>query len=54
MKAAVKHYFNDIISLSVLILMALALVAGQSVAAGHEAEKGSVEPLRVGIEVRSQ
>ena len=54
MKAAVKHYFNDIISLVVLILMALALVAGQSVATGHEAEKGSVEPLRVVIEVRSQ
>jgi hypothetical protein len=54
MKAAVKHYFNDIISLSVLTLMALALVAGQSVATGHEAEKGSVEPLRVVIEVRSQ
>jgi hypothetical protein len=54
MKAAVKHYFNDIVSLSVLILMALALVAGQSVATGHEAEKGSVEPLRVATEVRSQ
>ena len=54
MKAAVKHYFNDIISISVLTLMALALVAGQSVATGHEAESGSVEPLRLVMEVRSQ
>ena len=54
MKAAVKHYFNDIISIVMLTLMALALVAGQSVATGHEAESVSVEPLRVVIEVRSQ
>lgn len=54
MKAAVKHYFNDIISITMLALMALALLAGQSVATGHEAERGSVEPLRVVMEVRSQ
>lgn len=53
MKAAAKNYFNDIISISVLTLMALALVAGQSVATGHEAEKESVEPLRVVIDLRS-
>jgi hypothetical protein len=53
MKAAVNHYFNDIISIVMLTLMALALVAGQSVATGHEVEKESVEPLRIVIEVRS-
>ena len=52
MKAAVKHYFNDIISLTLLILMSLALVAGQSDATGHEVAKESVEPLRVVLEVR--
>ncbi len=52
MKAAVKHYFNDIISISMLTLMALALIAGQSIATGHEAAKESVEPLRVAEEVR--
>lgn len=56
MKAAVRRYFNEIISLSVLVLMALALVAGQSVAtehevAGYEVERESVEPLRVVIEI---
>ncbi len=54
MKAAVKHYFNDIISISMLILMALALIAGQSIASGHEAEKESLEPLRAAQEVRPQ
>jgi hypothetical protein len=53
MKAAVSRYFNDIISIVMLTLMALALVAGQSVATGHEVEKESVEPLRIVIEVRS-
>ena len=53
MKAAVKRYLNDIISLSMLTLMALALVAGQSVATGHEVEQESVEPLRIVKEVRS-
>ena len=53
MKAAVNRYFNDIISIVMLTLMALALVAGQSVATGHEVEKESVEPLRIVIEVRS-
>ena len=54
MKAAVKHYFNDIISISMLTLMALALIAGQSIATGHEAAKESSEPLRVVEEVRPQ
>ena len=53
MKAAVNRYFNDIISIVMLTVMALALVAGQSVATGHEVEKESVEPLRIVIEVRS-
>jgi len=53
MKAAAKRYFNDIISLVVLIVMALALVAGQTVATGHEVEKESVEALRTVIEARS-
>jgi hypothetical protein len=53
MKAAVKRYFNDIISISVLTLMALALIAGQSVATSHEVEQGSVEPLRIVKELRS-
>ena len=53
MKVAVNRYFNDIISIVMLTLMALALVAGQSVATGHEVEKESVEPLRIVIEVRS-
>ena len=47
MKAAVKRYFNDIISIVMLTLMALALIAGQSVATSHEVEKESVEPLRI-------
>ncbi len=54
MKAAVKNYFNDIISLAVLILMALALVAGQSAATGHELAGRSVEPLRIEIEGKTQ
>ena len=53
MQAVVKRHFNDIISLIVLTLMALALVAGQSVATGHEVASESVEPLRVVIEARS-
>ncbi len=52
MKAAGKNYFNDIISISTLTLMALALIAGQSIATSHEVEKESVEPLRIVIEVR--
>lgn len=54
MKAAAKRYFNDIISISMLTLMALALIAGQSIATGHEAAKESVEPLRVVAEAQSQ
>ena len=54
MKAVVRPYFNDIISLVVLTLMALALVAGQSVATGHEVEQGAVEPLRDVVEERLQ
>jgi hypothetical protein len=53
MKAAVKNYFNDIISISMLTLMALALIAGQSIATSHEVEKESVEPLRIVMEVKS-
>jgi hypothetical protein len=53
MKAAVKYYFNDIISIVMLALMALALIAGQSVATSHEVEKESVEPLRIVKELRS-
>ena len=54
MKAAVRPYFNDIISLVVLALMALALVAGQSVATGHEVAGASVEPLEDTVEERFQ
>jgi hypothetical protein len=54
MRSAVKRYFNDIISISVLTLMAMALIAGQSVATSHEVEKESVEPLRIVKEVRFQ
>ena len=53
MKAAVKRYFNDIISLAVLTLMALALIAGQSIANSHEVDEQSVEPLRIVKHVKS-
>ena len=53
MQAVVKRHFNDIISLIVLTLMALALVAGQSVATSQEVDEASVEPPRIVKEVRS-
>jgi hypothetical protein len=51
-KFTVKPYFNDIISLVLLVLMALALVAGQSVATGHEVERASAEPLANTVQER--
>ena len=35
MKATVIRYLNDIVSLTVLTLMAVALIAGQADATGH-------------------
>jgi len=53
-RAAARPYFNDIISLVVLTLMALALVAGQSVATGHEVEREAAGPVRDVVEERFQ
>ena len=39
-------YFNDYVSLAVLLLMAVAIVAGQTDASAYEAEKAmSLEPV---------
>ena len=37
MKAVVERYLNEIVSLTVLALMVVALVAGQADATGHDA-----------------
>jgi hypothetical protein len=52
-KPTVRRYFNDVISLVVLALMALALIAGQSVATGHEGERASVASLGKTVEAKA-
>jgi len=57
MKAVFIRHLNDIISLTVLALMALALIAGQVEAAAHisaAAPQDSAISLQVVFEVRSQ
>jgi hypothetical protein len=54
MKAAVIRYLNDIVSLTVLTLMAMALVAGQVEAAAHAVDSHSVERFQVVLEIRTQ
>lgn len=57
MKALVFRHFNDIVSLTVLALMASALVAGQVEAAAGSAEIVQQDPIinmQVILEVRSQ
>jgi len=43
MKAATVRYLNEIISLTVLVLMAVALIAGQSEASGRAVENVDLE-----------
>jgi len=47
MKAAVIRHLNDIVSITVLALMAVALVAGQVEAASHAVDAHSVESFQV-------
>ena len=57
MKTVVFRHFNDIVSLTVLALMAMALVAGQVEAAAHAIDGASQDPiisLQVVLEVRSR
>jgi hypothetical protein len=54
MKATVVRHLNDIVSLTVLTLMAAALIAGQVDAAAHVAESVSDSNFQVVLEVRSQ
>lgn len=49
MKAFFMRYLNEIVGLSVMALMALALVAGQAEA---EIQQAAVEELRELIEIR--
>ena len=54
MKAAVLSHLNDIVSLTVLALMAAALIAGQTDAADFEAKLASEPGIQVVFEVRTQ
>ena len=54
MKATVVRHLNDIVGLTVLTLMAAALIAGQVDAATHGADSVSDPNLQVVLEVRSQ
>ena len=54
MKAAVLSHLNDIVSLTVLALMAAALIAGQTNAAAFEAQHASEPGVQVVLEVRTQ
>ena len=49
MKTFVRRYLNEIIGLTVLVLMAAALIAGQ---ANAGSEQGAVEEGRALIEIR--
>ena len=52
MKAAVLSHLNDIVSLTVLALMAAALIAGQVDSAAYAAESMSSAEFQVVLEVR--
>ena len=54
MKAAVLRHFNDLVSLTVLALMAAALIAGQTDAAAYAAESTSEPDIQVVLEVRNK
>jgi len=52
MKAAASHYLNDIVSLTVLALMAVALIAGQADRSAYASlEIAAPAPIRVEINV---
>lgn len=52
MKAAVLSHLNDIVSLTILALMAAALIAGQVDSAAYAAESMSGAEFQVVLEVR--
>ena len=52
MKAAVLSHLNDIVSITVLALMAAALIAGQPDSATYAAESVSEPTIQVVLEVR--
>ena len=54
MKAVLFRHLNDIVSLTVLALMAMALVAGQVEAAAHTPPSDSMHEFEVVLEVRAQ
>ena len=54
MKALVLRHLNDIVSITVLTLMAAALIAGQVDAAAHEVDLHAVDHFQVVLEVRNQ
>lgn len=54
MKTAVLRHLNDIVSLTVLTLMAAALIAGQVDAAAHQVEPNTVDSFQVVLEVRNK
>lgn len=54
MKAVLFRHLNDIVSLTLLALMAMALVAGQVEAAAHMPPANSVHSFEVVLEIRAQ
>ena len=54
MKAVLFRHLNDIVSLTVLALMVMALVAGQVEAAAHTPQPESIHSFQVVLEVRAQ
>ncbi len=57
MKTLIFRHFNDIVSLTILALMTVALIAGQGEAAAKSVEIAQQEPvfnLQVVLEVNSQ
>ena len=54
MKAAAQRHLNDLVSLTVLALMAAALIAGQMDAAAYPAESMSEPSIQVVLEVRNK
>lgn len=54
MKAVLIRHLNDIVGLTVLALMAMALVAGQVEAAAHMAQADSIDSFKVVLEVTAE
>ena len=54
MKAVLIRHLNDIVGLTILALMAMALVAGQVEAAAHTAQPDSIDSFQVILEVRAE